>query len=89
VTYNGDGTETNPYEVGNVDQLQCIEEQDLGANYTQVSAIDASGTAMWNGGDGFDPIGDPESLATPLTPFTGTFEGQRHETLIPISRNFQ
>jgi len=69
VTYNGDGTETNPYEVGNVDQLQCIEEQGLDANYVQVSDIDASGTSAWNGGRGFDPIGDA------VTTFTGTFDG--------------
>ena len=72
VTYNGDGTEANPYEVGNVDQLQCIEEQNLDANYVQVSDIDASGTSAWNGGDGFDPIGvDSDG-------FTGTFDGADH-----------
>ena len=71
VGYNGDGTTTNPHEVTNISQLQCIEEQDLTANYTLVSNIDASGTSSWNGGDGFEPIGDsrdPES-------FTGTFDG--------------
>jgi len=74
VNYNGDGTEANPYEVSNVDQLQCISEQDLGANYVQVSDIDASGTSAWNGGDGFDPIGD----ILLDTPFTGIFNGADH-----------
>jgi hypothetical protein len=72
VTYNGDGTTSNPYEVGSVDQLQCIEEQDLGANYVQVSDIDGSGTSMWNDGDGFDPIGDDNNR------FTGAFDGMDH-----------
>jgi hypothetical protein len=36
VSYNGGGTEANPYEVGDVDQLQCIKEQELNANYVQV-----------------------------------------------------
>jgi hypothetical protein len=76
VSYNGDGTESNPYEVSNVDQLQCIEEQGLDANYVQVSDIDASGTPSWNGGKGFEPIG--EFNRTRDTEFTGTFDGADH-----------
>jgi hypothetical protein len=72
VTYDvGDGSSADPYEVGNVEQLQCIEDKDLGASYELVSDIDASETSEWNGGDGFEPIGDrrdPES-------FTGTLDG--------------
>ncbi|MDZ7688553.1 MAG: CARDB domain-containing protein [Halobacteriales archaeon] len=67
----GDGSPANPYEVGNVEQLQCIEDNDLSASYELASDIDASGTSEWNDGDGFEPIGDrrdPES-------FTGTFDG--------------
>jgi hypothetical protein len=69
VSYNGDGTEQNPYEVGNVDQLQCINNQSLTANYTQVSDIDASETSAWNEGKGFEPIGNN------ATRFNGTFNG--------------
>jgi PGF-CTERM protein len=76
VTYNGDGTETNPYEVGNVDQLQCINEQDPGADYRQVSDINASGTSGWNDGKGFEPIG--EFNRTRDTEFTGNFDGTDH-----------
>ena len=76
VEYDGDGTESNPYEVGDVDQLQCIEEHDLGANYVQVADIDASETEEWNGGDGFDPIGEAD--ITSDTEFTGTFDGANH-----------
>jgi hypothetical protein len=73
VSYNGDGSEANPYEVGNVDQLQCIEEQGLDANYEVVSDIDASETDSWNGGDGFEPIGELNFRGD--TEFNGTFDG--------------
>jgi len=77
VNYNGDGTAGNPYEVGNVNQLQCIENQDLDASYEVVSDIDASDTPSWNGGDGFEPI----------ETFTGTFEGEGEEiTGLTINR---
>jgi hypothetical protein len=67
VTYDGEGTEANPYEVENVHQLQCINEQSLYADYVQVSDINASETSSWNGGKGFEPIGGT---------FRGTFNGQ-------------
>jgi hypothetical protein len=77
VSYSGDGTETNPYEVGNVDQLQCINETDLTANYIQTSDIDASETVAWNNGKGFEPIGGPSRLgAISGGPgFNGSFDG--------------
>jgi hypothetical protein len=76
VSYDGDGTEANPYEVGNVDQLQCINEQDPGADYRQVSDINASGTSGWNDGKGFEPIGEfNRTRDTEFTGFTGTFDG--------------
>jgi len=70
MSYSGDGTDTNPYKVSNVDQLQCIEEQDpYGSSYEVVSDIDASETSSWNSGKGFNPIGGR---------FGGTFDGQGH-----------
>jgi len=72
VSYTGSGTSSDPYEVGNVDQLQCIENQGLGNHYELTSDIDASGTSQWNGGSGFDPIGNSSSE------FTGTFDGADH-----------
>ncbi len=76
VTYNGSGTTMNPYEVENVDQLQCIESQGLSANYAQVSDIDASGTSSWNRTKGFDPVGEFPSVGTP---FTGNFDGRGYD----------
>jgi len=72
VTYTGDGSVANPYEVSDLDQLQCVEEQGLNENYVQVSDIDATETEVWNGGKGFDPIGNASN------PFLGTFDGNGH-----------
>jgi hypothetical protein len=71
VSYNGDGTESSPYQVGNVDQLQCIESQGLDASYEVVSDIDATATSSWNGGNGFEPIGSGGIGGA----FGGTFDG--------------
>lgn len=81
IGYNGDGSSSNPFEVTNVSQLQCIENQDLSANYVQVSGIDASGTPSWNGGSGLDPIGSLRN------PFRGTFDGAGNDiTGLSINR---
>jgi len=72
VDYDGEGTEANPYEAEDLNQLQCIEEHDLSANYTLNSDIDASKTEEWNDGAGFEPIGNETN------PFTGTFDGANH-----------
>ncbi|WP_303646813.1 GLUG motif-containing protein [Haloarchaeobius salinus] len=60
------------YEVDSLETLQCIESQGLDSNYILTDSIDASETATWNGGSGFDPIGDKNNE------FTGTFDGNDH-----------
>ncbi len=55
--------------ITNVTQLQDMES-DLTADYELGSNIDASATSGWNGGLGFDPIGDD------TTGFTGSFDGK-------------
>jgi len=72
VEYAGSGTDTDPYQVTNTSQLQCIESQDLSAHYVLTSDIDASNTSEYYDGAGFDPIGSSS------TPFTGTFDGDEH-----------
>ncbi|PSP31914.1 hypothetical protein BRC64_08435 [Halobacteriales archaeon QH_10_67_22] len=67
----GSGTAEDPYEITNATELQAMNE-DLDAHYVLVEDIDASGTRSWNGGQGFDPIGDSRA------DFTGTFDGQNH-----------
>jgi hypothetical protein len=64
----GDGSESDPYEISNVSELQAMED-DLDANYELVSDIDASQTAQFNDGRGFDPVGDGSG------DFKGNFDG--------------
>ncbi|GAG17392.1 unnamed protein product, partial [marine sediment metagenome] len=61
---SGSGTPSDPYQIGDVTQLQEISNE-LSAHYILVNDIDASET--WE--DGFDPIGGVDSA------FTGTFDG--------------
>jgi len=67
----GTGTERDPYQIGNVQQLQAMANN-LSAHYVLVNDIDATATASWEGGKGFVPVGNPAS------PFMGTFDGQGH-----------
>ncbi|MFC3959008.1 PKD domain-containing protein [Halovivax cerinus] len=74
VTY----TQSNgAYEIDSVEKLQCISSQGLDADYVLTENIDASETATWNGGDGFDPIGDVDFSRDDW--FTGTFDGNGNE----------
>jgi len=69
----GNGTDDDPYEVGDVDELQLLAN-DLAANYTLTRDIDASETADWNDGTGFEPIG-----VDSVRQFSGSFDGAGHE----------
>jgi hypothetical protein len=62
---SGSGTESDPYMIINVEQLQEMQN-DLDAWYVLGNDIDASDTQNWNGGTGFAPVGV----------FTGVFDGQ-------------
>jgi len=57
----------------NVNQLQSIARVGLAANYVLGGDIDASNTANWNGGAGFDPIDGVGGVH-----FTGIFDGLGH-----------
>ncbi|WP_145651033.1 YDG domain-containing protein, partial [Rhizobium sp. ERR 942] len=67
----GDGTSATPYTVADIYGLQGIgsSSANLASYWTLANNIDASGTANWNAGAGFVPIGT-ESVA-----FTGSFNG--------------
>lgn len=67
----GEGTDDSPYLVETDYDLQMVAKEP-DAIYDLRADIDASKTVFWNSGDGFDPIGDED------TPFTGTFDGNRH-----------
>jgi len=67
----GSGTIEDPYEITNATELQAMNEDPSG-HYVLAEDVDASGTRSWNGGQGFEPIGDRE------TKFTGSFDGQNY-----------
>ncbi len=69
--YTGSGTGADPYVIYDVYGLQAMK-CDLSASYALVGDIDASSTATWGGGAGFEPVG------TPVNPFTGSFLGNTH-----------
>ena len=82
VHYGGDGSEANPYQIDSAAQVQCLganhgdatdRADALNSHYELVSDIDASGTANWNAGSGFEPIGGSANQ------FTGTFDGNDHD----------
>jgi CHAT domain-containing protein len=70
----GDGSSGSPYQITDVFGLQGIGSSGMpGYDYVLANptkTIDASGTANWNGGAGFAPIGSQS------TPFTGGFDGR-------------
>ena len=70
----GDGTSATPYTVADVYGLQGIGSSSdyLSAKWKLAGDIDASGTAIWNNGAGFDPIGDGNIT------FTGRLDGASH-----------
>ncbi|MFP3872762.1 MAG: hypothetical protein ACLFVL_07795, partial [Candidatus Aenigmatarchaeota archaeon] len=68
----GSGTEDDPYLIENVDELQNMNAN-LTAHYELLNDIDASETSDWNGGAGFDPVGNNTD------PFTGSFDGKGYK----------
>lgn len=67
---DGRGSESDPYQISTVGQLQDIA-QDLKGNYIQIENIDATETEAWNGGRGFEPLGDADN------PFEGEYDGNK------------
>jgi PGF-pre-PGF domain-containing protein/PGF-CTERM protein len=73
--HRGEGTDEEPYKVGNVDELQLMKN-DLTASYVLTEDVDASETKNWNSGAGFEPVGYYDSGSDNV--FTGTFDGDDH-----------
>jgi len=65
---SGNGTEEDPYIITDIFELQAVGN-DLDACYEFGNNIDASITETWNGGQGFNPIGNNDN------PFTGSLNG--------------
>lgn len=66
----GDGTESNPWQISNVTELQAINDNTAYYNdyFVLINDIDASVTSTWNGGAGFVPL-------RPFASFIGDFNG--------------
>ena len=80
----GSGTSSAPYQISNLADLQELSQTsgDWGAYFQQTADIDAADTSTWNGGNGFDPIGDSDNN------FTGSFNGNGHTiTGLTINRD--
>jgi hypothetical protein len=72
----GSGTKTDPFVITNVYQLQEMRDN-LTAYYILGNDIDATDTASWNDGQGFEPIGVWKDEMVENA-FTGTFDGRGH-----------
>jgi len=70
--FTGAGTDEDPYIITNAEELQAMEE-DLSASYVLAADINATETADWNKGEGFNPIG-----SNPDNPFKGSLDGRDH-----------
>lgn len=69
----GDGSDGNAYQIFDLYGLQGIASRSLLSSHVALTNnIDASGTANWNGGAGFVPVGDWSNR------YTGSFDGQGH-----------
>jgi hypothetical protein len=70
----GAGTETDPYLIANLDNLQWISENQTswGSWCLQTADIDASVTSTWNDGNGWSTIGQYDNS------FSGEYNGQGH-----------
>ena len=71
----GTGTADDPFQIATADHLQNVQAF-LEKHFLLTQDIDASETAAWNEGQGFDPIGFIDG--TDEQPFTGTFDGNGH-----------
>ena len=52
---DGSGTDQDPYQVSDLEQLQNIKDYPE-AHFIQINSIDASASASWSDGAGFDPL---------------------------------
>ncbi len=69
----GDGSLAAPYQITDIYGLQGMASNPLlDSNLVLANDIDASGTAGWNSGAGFRPIGNAGNA------FTGSLDGQGH-----------
>mgnify|MGYP007016025421 CR=1 FL=1 len=71
---------TDPIGIDSIEELQLIGNDPaypLDGSYILTQDIDASATAAWNDGEGFDPIGNYDEANLAVS-FTGQLDGQRY-----------
>lgn len=68
----GDGSVGDPYQIETCTQLQSVDNY-LSSNFILNNNINCYDTINWNGGNGFNPIGEYF-----YQPFTGIFNGQNY-----------
>ncbi len=70
----GDGTQTNPFQISNVNDLILLSQsqEHWSMWFEQTANIDATTTQTLNGGEGFSPIGNQ------IVKFTGKYNGNNH-----------
>ena len=83
---NGDGSNDHPYELSSLEHLYWLAAADdvvpnpnrgirWSSHYIQTADIDASDTASWFNGQGWEPIGFYSSSDNTVS-FTGSYNGQ-------------
>jgi hypothetical protein len=83
----GDGSVDQPYHIQSAANLYWISQnpQMWDKHFKQISTIHLAGSASWDGGKGWTPIG--QLTATEEIPFLGTYDGGNHEiTNLNINR---
>ena len=80
VAPSGDGSQNNPYKIATLENLYWMAINVNGWNQmfegkylVQTADIDASATATWNNGAGWQPVGDSLQFH-----FKGNYDGQGH-----------
>ncbi len=75
----GSGTETAPYQIASLDNLQWVDENESVWNkwFVQIADIDAGATSAWNSGTGWMPLGYRNS-SSDHEYFEGSYDGQGH-----------
>ncbi|MDR3678346.1 MAG: hypothetical protein P4L41_00160, partial [Flavipsychrobacter sp.] len=74
----GTGSSGSPYQLTDVYGLQGAATLALNNNYILNNNIDATVTAHWNSGAGFNAIAGGNTSTNAVSTFTGSFDGQYH-----------
>ncbi len=79
-TFNGSGTDIDPYQISTIEDLLWISENPFYYDryYIQTNDIDATITSTWYNGDGFPPIGYEDTVLSTIFSFTGNYNGDKY-----------